>query len=137
MKFTAVLTAAAGTLALAACSEPAETPAETVVETEAAEAAPMAVDGQPVAGDYTVTAADGSTMSVTLTEDGKATYTNADGEVSTGTYTGGTAEEPYCVTSDESGNQACYAQSMVDGVWTSTAVDDPESVGTVTRVVAE
>ncbi|MBS7670683.1 hypothetical protein KIH45_13115, partial [Croceicoccus sp. 1NDH52] len=31
MKFTVVLTAAAGTLALAACSEPAETPAETVV----------------------------------------------------------------------------------------------------------
>lgn len=137
MKFKTTFAAAIGTLTLAACSQPAETPDETVTETEVAETATIAVDGQPLAGSYSVTGADGSTASVTLTEDGKATYTAADGTVSTGTYTGGTAEEPYCVTGDESGNTSCYTQSMVDGVWTSTSVEDPERVGTVTRVAAE
>lgn len=138
MKYSITLVAATCALALSACSEPAEVPeAEPAAETEVADAAPMAVDGMPVAGDYVIEGGDGSTINVTLTEDGKAIYTDADGTEMTATYTGGTADEPYCVTGDESGDTSCYAQSMVDGVWTTTSVDDPEMTATITRVMPE
>jgi len=138
MKHTITLTALAAALSLGACSEPAEVPeAEPAEDTAMAETGPLAVDGMPVPGDYTVTMADGTTMSVSLTEDGTAIYTDADGTETMATYTGGTADEPYCVTVEGDEEPSCYSEQMVDGVWTATSVDDPEITATVTRVVAE
>lgn len=125
---------ACAALALAACSgadEAAEPAAEETAVVE--EAAATAVDGGPVAGTYEVTGPNGEMNTVVLSADGTAVYTAADGTVTNGTYTGGTATEPYCVTMEGETEADCFAEAITDGVWTATNQADPEDVWTVVR----
>jgi hypothetical protein len=120
---------------VAACSEPAVEaevePVEEVVEV----AEPLALDGQPSVGTYTVTAADGSVVTQEVKADG--TFVNTAGENSqTGTWEQ-QSPEVFCTTSSEEGAvQECSTESMTeDGVWQSVDTDGETYI--VERVVAE
>lgn len=124
--------------AVAACS-----PAETTSEPEATEdvaAAPaaevLAADGQPTAGMYKITAADGTVFMEEVKADGTYVQTGADGNVvETGKWVQKSPEQ-YCYTNDEEGAVEECNTEMVDeaGVWTSR---NPEGeVATVERVTA-
>lgn len=109
---------------LAACSAgEADAPAEAEAPAEAA--VPMAADGQPTAGTYRVTNAEGATSTEVLLEDGTFTSTAADGTETTGTWEQKTPAI-FCVTMNEEGaEQACYDEAVdEDGVWTSTNPED-------------
>ena len=117
MKRILILAAVA---AVAACAEPAEPETEAVEEV--AEAVAIAADGQPTAGTYLVTDAEGVAQTEVLAEDGTFTTTNAEGEVTdTGTWE---QKDPntYCYTSNAEGSeQICNTEEVGDdGVWRST-----------------
>lgn len=124
----------ASVFALAACSEPApapEAPVETVAPTPEAAMAP---DGQPAAGSYDVTYADGSTGQVTMTADG--TYSGVQGDVTT---TGTVAEVDGKTCFDPAGDDTaavCWTESeaAADGSWTAT--NDAGETVTVKRAAA-
>ncbi|WP_144096922.1 hypothetical protein [Croceicoccus sediminis] len=129
------ITCIAAVLALAACNDaPSEAPvAEETMAAEPTEAASMAVDGNPSAGKYKVTGADGATWDYEVLEDGTYTVTGSDGTTVTGTWTEATPGA-WCET-PEGGEEACYTETMnEDGTWTATSNTDPENVATVERV---
>ena len=120
---------AASILALAACSQPAEQEPAAPAETATPEAAePLAADGQPTAGLYKVTAADGTVFNEDVKADGTYVQTDADGTViETGTWTQPSPDR-YCtivdaayVTEDNPADEKCNTESIGDdGVWVST-----------------
>lgn len=119
---------------VAACSQ-SEAPAPE--PTEEAAAAPLAIDGGPLAGSYASTDADGNTAVWTLAEDGTFTLAAEGVDPVTGTYTNtpkddGTATFCADPEGDDAG-ETCYAISAPgeDGSWTAT---DPDGkVQTVKR----
>jgi hypothetical protein len=124
--------AIAALAALAACAKPAEeapAPAETAA---AAAEVPggMAIDGKPNAGVFEVSHADGSKWTTTVSADG-TTSTVKDGKTVTGTWTS-TGPGNYCDTVD--GETNCYKEEIVDGVYTSTNLEDPKDISTIVRV---
>ena len=124
----------AALLAVTACGDATEVPAEdetAIVEQTPVETVSMAVDGQPSAGQYKITAADGTTYDYTVNEDGTFTSVSSTGETMTGTWTEATPGN-YCETVD--GTEACYTETIdADGNWTATS-DADGSVATVERV---
>lgn len=119
---------------VAACSQ-AETEPEVVATEEVVEeAAVMAADGQPPAGTYRVTDADGVVHEEVLLEDGTYTSTAPDGTVTRGTWNQ-KAPDTYCYT-EEGAEEVCNTEGIdANGVWTSTGPDGKSS--TVERVTAE
>jgi len=120
-----VMIAAIG--ALAACSE-AEAPAPEPTDTATA-AAPLAIDGGPLAGSYSTTDAEGGEAVWTLAEDGTFTLVAEGVDPVAGTYTNtpnedGTAKFCADPEGDEAG-ETCYAISVPgeDGSWTATDPD--------------
>ena len=124
---------AASVLLLASCgtSEQPATPVATEAEPPAVEA--NAVDGGPVAGTYEVTSAKGDKQTIMLNADGTGTSTDAAGKTNNITYTGGTADEPYCETMEGDSDDTCYNEVMKDGVWSATNPEDPTDTWTVKR----
>lgn len=131
---------AASVLALAGCSQAEEGDAmEEAAEAPAEEAVALALDGQPAAGMYRVTEADGTEYMYEAKEDG--TYVSTvDGEVvRTGTWDQPSPDQ-FCSTPDEqyveegaAAERGCSTESYnEDGVWISTN-EEGESV-TVERV---
>lgn len=106
--------------ALAACSQPAEKPAEA--DTKAAEAAAVTPDDSaPAMGDYAVKDADGKMSTTTLNADGTFVSTEADGTKITGKYVRKDGKDCF----DDDGDQAevCWTASApaADGTFTSTS----------------
>ncbi|WP_336986376.1 hypothetical protein [Altererythrobacter aquiaggeris] len=127
--------AAVATLAGCSQAEP-DTSGDTSPDlTAMAEPEQIAVDGGPIAGVYVATAPDGSSVTQTLTDDGKVTNT-VDGEVvATGTYDMGQAENQACFTyTDSEFPDGCFILGeVVDGTWTATNTADAEEIWSVTR----
>ena len=145
MKKLATITAVA---LLAACSQEAPAPeADTADQTAMSEEATaptevMAADGQPAAGMYKVTDAEGKVWMENLKADGTYTSTDESGTVTeTGRWVQKTPEQ-YCYTVDQQyvdddtpAGEQCNTETVnADGVWTSTN-SDGETV-TVERTTA-
>ena len=129
------IVAVAALAIVTACSQ-AETEAEAEPTEEAVveEAAVMAADGQPPAGTYTVTDAEGVEYTEVLLEDGTYTSTGPDGTVESGTWVQ-KSPDTYCYT-PEGEEERCNTETIDEnGVWTSTDTEGNSS--TVVRVVAE
>lgn len=127
---------AASILGLAACSQPEEA---APVEEEVAEAAPLGIDGGPLAGSYSTVDADGQSAIWELAEDGTFTLTAEGVDPVTGTYTNTSGDDGDTFCADPEGDDAgetCWAISPPgeDGSWTATAEDG--SVLTVNRANA-
>jgi hypothetical protein len=124
-----------GAFALAACGgEAAEEPmAEEEMAMEAeAPAVALAADGGPITGTFENTSADGTVTTMVVMEDGTYTVTNAEGEEASGTWTSD-GPNRFCDTMNEV--TTCYNETVDEnGVWTSVAEDNPESVSTLVRV---
>lgn len=123
----------AGTVALAACQQ-AEAPAPET--TEEAAAAPMAIDGGPLAGTYNTVDAEGTAAVWTLADDGTFTLAAEGTDPVTGTYTNTSGDDGDTFCADPEGDdtpETCWAIGKPgdDGSWTATAADG--SVLTVTR----
>lgn len=115
-KFLAIASFAA----LAACTQPAETPAEPAAEP--AEAAAAATDDStPPPGDYAVKAADGTMSTTRLNGDGTFETTEADGTKIKGKYVRKDGKDCF----DDDGDQAevCWTagEPAADGTFTSTS----------------
>lgn len=128
------LIACAGVLALAACSQPAETEAEPEAPVE--EPVAMAVDGGTLAGAYSSIGADGTEALWTLAADGTFTLETAGADPVTGTFTNTDTETGATFCADPAGDEVgeiCYAISTPgeDGSWTAT--DPAGNVLAVTR----
>lgn len=120
--------------ALAACSQ-AEEAAPVAEETAAAPevAAVMAADGNPPAGTYEITSADGEVLTQVVNADGTYTNTNAEGDTATGTWT---LDRPdhWCSKLDSEESTNCFTETVgPDGVWTSVNVNDPQDSSTIVR----
>ncbi len=120
--------------ALAACSQ-AEEAAPVAEETAAAPvvAAVMAADGNPPAGTYEITSADGEVMTQVVNADGTFTNTNAEGDVATGTWT---LDRPdnWCSKLDTEETTNCFKETVDEaGVWNSVNVNDPADSSIVVR----
>lgn len=129
------MTTIVAVLALAACNDTASEPpvAEETMAPEPVEAAAMAIDGNPTAGKYKVTAGDGTTYDYDVRDDGTYTAVGSDGSNVTGTWTEATPGA-WCET-PEGGEEACYTETVnEDGTWTATSNADPESTAIVARV---
>ncbi len=124
-KYTILLAA----LAFTACSSE---PAEEATETPAAEesAAPVTANGSP-AGNYDVTAADGTVSHTALNADGTYVDTDADGKV-TAEGTWAVTDGKNCFSPTTEGVTAmCYTESApaADGSFTATPDEgDPVTV---------
>ena len=135
MKKIVLITALA---ALAACSKPADAPADVATEAattapDAAAAGPIAADGKPSPGTFKVTNADGKFFTEVDNPDG--TYASSqDGKVvETGKWVQKSPAE-FCYTKNEPNpKERCGAEKVDEkGVWTST---NPEGkVSTVERI---
>ena len=120
------LIAVAALATLAACSQaetapPAEPAAEATAEPAAAPG-PVAADGKPSAGKYTVTAADGTVFTEEVKADGTYVQTDKDGKVvETGKWAQKSPSE-YCYTPDTDGaKEECNTEGVdAAGKWTST-----------------
>lgn len=120
--------------ALAACSQ-AEEAAPVAEETAAAPAvaAVMAADGNPPAGTYEITSADGEVMTLVVNADGTYTNTNAEGAVATGTWTLDPPDN-WCSKLDAEETSNCFKETVDEaGVWTSVNVNDPSESSTIAR----
>ncbi len=127
----------AAVVALAACSQAeTDTSADTAPdETAMTEPEMLAVDGGPLAGTYVATAGDGSSVTQSMTEDGKVTNT-VDGEVvASGTYKMGDDNSNVCFTYTEGEfPDGCFnVGDVVDGKWTATNTENADEVWSVTR----
>lgn len=119
-------------LALAACSGAEEADEPVAVETAAAPAAVMAADGQPPEGTYEITDQDGNVTTQVVSADGTYVTTDAEGLERSGTWT--LARPDYWCQTESGGEQECFNETVVDGVWTSVNEADPEDTGTIVRV---
>jgi len=131
MKRIAVIAVCA---ALAACGDTtSDAPVEAVIEeTTAATGA----DGGPSHGTFKITRANGEVITELLSEDGTFTATDAEGQVTTGTWEQKSPNE-YCSKGDDEEEMKCFSETVnEEGVWTSTDPEDGE-VSTVERVVEE
>ena len=129
--------AIAAVAALAACSKPAEAPAEPVAEAPA-EAAPadtavLAADGKPPAGKYEVTTAEGEVLMEELKPDGTYVQTKDGKVIETGKWVQKSPSQ-YCYTTDKEGaKEACNTEQVdANGVWTS--VNPEGKTATVKRL---
>lgn len=126
-----ILIAAAASLALTACNsseEAVEAPAaeETVAAEAPAAAVQMAADGQPAAGTYEVTLANGNVLTEVVNADGTYTWTSSDGTSGAGTWR---TEGPnvWCTT-DEGEEESCNDEAIdAAGVWTTVDRESGET----------
>lgn len=116
-----ILFACAAIAALTACSQ-AEAPAAPAEETTAA-AEPVAEAGAPVPGDYTVTYEDGTATPFTVNADGTWSGKNPAGEDGKGTYT--FADGKTCFVSDPPNDEdTCWTASPAEADGTFASVSD-------------
>jgi uncharacterized lipoprotein NlpE involved in copper resistance len=140
MRKSILLACAAVSFALTGCNNAADDAAtdEAAADDAAAEAeapeetASVAADGGPSAGTYEVTKADGSVHTYVANADGTFEYTNADGTTVTGTWRQD-GPNRWCDT-PEGGEEVCFTETMVDGVYTSVSETDPTDTSTIRRV---
>ncbi len=119
----------ASSLAIAGCSQAEEEEPAPAVETSTPEPAePLAADGNPTPGLYTITLDDGTVFTEDVRADGTYVQTDADGDVvETGTWEQKSPQQ-YCYTVDEEyreteepEGQKCNTEGIgEDGVWFST-----------------
>jgi len=122
--------------AVSACSQAdVEPEAEATEEVATETAEPVALDGKPSAGSYTVTAADGTSITQEVRADG--TFLNTAGEDTEGGTWEQKSPEVFCTTSDvEGAEQQCSSEAMSeDAVWQS--VDSDGNISVVERIEAE
>ena len=121
---------------VSACSQGDAEPEAAATEEAATETAePVALDGKPSVGTYTVTGADGSSITQEVRADG--TFTNTAGEDTESGTLEQKSPDVFCTTRDEEGaEQQCSNEAMTeDGVWQS--VDSDGEISVVERVEAE
>jgi len=135
MKKLAFIAVFAAGFAVTACSG-AEEAAPVAQETTTAPAAVavMAADGQAPAGTFEITSADGEVMTQTVNADGTYSNTDAEGTVTTGTWT---LDQPdnWCSKLDTEEAVNCFTETVgPDGTWSSVNVNDPEDSSTIVRM---
>lgn len=134
MKTIRIIAASAAVLVLAACQAGDEPASEDTSAPEVATTEPMAPDGLPPYGVFKLTSASGETMMENVKQDGTMINVVKDVGNVPGTWEYD-ADGNFCVTMEGGDGTDCYAESMVDGTWTATNIEDPEDVWTIERVM--
>ena len=102
------------------------------VAVEPASDVPMAIDGKPDAGTFSITSADGTVSEATFNDDGTVVYVT-DGVSTPGTWTK-KGDATYCITMEGETEATCYTDTMDGTTWRSTNDADPSDSSVIVRI---